>query len=135
MNKQIYGTVLAEKHRQECNNLTEAQRKRYTAAAMRLIYSEDKPVLNEGDIKIMGNMLKFAHKEIERLQDALKEIASNFTQKDIDKIKEWEGEGTAAFQDRDYLRATYIKPLCNIATAALAHEHPSRATEIFTTKE
>lgn len=57
--------------------------------------------------------------EVERLRGALGDIEAHWTQADANSLAEWEGEGTRAFEDVGYMHASSIKPLCDIARAAL----------------
>jgi hypothetical protein len=58
--------------------------------------------------------------EIERLREALKLIAEKFGSKERAKLEEWEGCGTEAFSDPDWVWASDAKVFHNIAAAALS---------------
>ena len=56
----------------------------------------------------------------EELLAALEKIAACWTPKCNEKIAEWEGSGTEAFEDSEFMDALSIKPLCEIAQEAIA---------------
>jgi hypothetical protein len=52
---------------------------------------------------------------------ALVNIRDSFTEKHAAALKRWEGQGTAAFEDHEWMDATAIKSLADIAREAIEH--------------
>ena len=57
--------------------------------------------------------------ENERLRAALENIVGHWNHTHDDALKRWEGSSTRAFEDLEYVEAAAIKPLVDIARAAL----------------
>ena len=69
--------------------------------------------------EVRSDLLLEAAAEVERLREALENIVGHWNHAHDEALKRWEGSRTQAFEDLEYVEAADIKPLVDIARAAL----------------